>query len=103
MTTEAREIGHGEVEFTSALELILSCVNAHVDVISAGLDRLSGAVKSLAMLFVDFVIKPLVDMYRSAAAMPYPFIEYFVTSLESIVHLTFHALNAGWAAGSLAQ
>ena len=87
----AGNIGQGEVTFDSALNLLLTYLNSAINALADFLDAIIDAVKQLAMLFVDFVIKPLINMYLSAAALLYPFIEYFVTILEVVGYFEFQA------------
>ena len=89
----AGNIGQGEVTFDSALNLLLTYLNSAINALADFLDAIIDAVKQLAMLFVDFVIKPLINMYLSAATLLYPFIEYFVSILEAIAYLD---LGAFW-------
>ena len=87
----AGNIGQGEVTFDSALNLLLTYLNSAINALADFLDAIIDAVKQLAMLYVDFVIKPLINMYLSAAALLYPFIEYFVTILEVVGYFEFQA------------
>ena len=89
----AGNIGQGEVTFDSALNLLLTYLNSAINALADFLDAIIDAVKQLAMLYVDFVIKPLINMYLSAATLLYPFIEYFVSILEAIAYLD---LGAFW-------
>nr|AIF18035.1 OmpA domain-containing protein [uncultured marine group II/III euryarchaeote KM3_80_G12] len=86
-------LGRGSIEFESLAETIVDAVTVvweslvelfdrfrawAADVLEAALEW----IKEKAMWLVDEIIKPLIEMYLSAAALLYPWIEYVVVIIE---------------------